>query len=118
MTTYNPIDAAAPEGAVAPDPSVHGNFCTAGARRWSTLTKSPGGLLVLCDLCGGFTTEAWPMIAYVVMHACTTGLFAWGMWKTEKKYASHSGNGSQSTGLLTKPQASDQKSGQEVAVAS
>ncbi len=58
------------------------------------------------------------MIAYVVMHACTTGLFAWGMWKTEKKYASHSGNGSQSTGLLTKPQASDQKSGQEVAVAS
>lgn len=42
------------------------------------------------------------MIAYVVMHLATTGLFAFGMWKTEQKYSSSSNSTSGPSPMLAK----------------
>lgn len=53
------------------------------------------------------------MIAYVVMHLITTGLFAFGMWKTEQKFArTGSVAGSEASPIIAK--SSETSASQEV----
>lgn len=58
------------------------------------------------------------MIGYVVLHLATTGLFAFGMWKTEQKYSSKVGTSGPSP-MLSQPAAeSTQSAESDVAIAS
>lgn len=56
------------------------------------------------------------MIGYVVLHLATTGLFAYGMWKTEKKYSSKSTLGGASP-MLNKSTSDDAAKSKEADVA-
>ncbi len=58
------------------------------------------------------------MIGYVVLHLVTTGLFAYGMWKTEKEHTSKVVTGGPSP-MLSKPSSeSTQTKESDVAIAS
>ncbi len=56
------------------------------------------------------------MIGYVVLHLATTGLFAYGMWKTEQKYLSGRTVSTESP-MLTKPSSDDAAKTQDADVA-